>query len=1241
MYRWVPVACRTRSKEGRVIVSDLIMGRKRKRVDDDEVILLEENSGEGEGATGKIESGSGASSSSGAPALKRGRVSERGFECLGEHADYPIEIGDSDDDIEAEEGLIHCGNKRFEVNEEGRSEEGKGCFVFADKVGNFGDDDYGCVPENPVILSLDSDGDSEREEHGVAGSSSDDDGYVSLLFSTESENGDTSDEEFCVDDNRSEYSSSEDNDSKDDHEKGGYRKMAKERVRKVESDTVSSGVCRRKGERKDNEQVEEEVEQWIGADCASATSSKSEIYKEEARNAAQKHETKRVESVNADAKVFGDHWECSGCSKPSEAEALEDKKKRDRGCQSVSLHKETGDSTMVKKSKKNNKANADANANINANANNCVNLVDHEGKEHHHDKGPGVRSVSFLPKIQAKIGHLVKVVIEEDEKEKEHKDEFNSNNGELKVRVVNDEIGDKDELHEFLRMPSRTKDQCLKLFTECFWGKHDSVKDDSNELEEKDDDVDQGQIQPLASRETVPLNWNFQKKEPIEKSESEKELDMLWCEMDMLLLVDEIGSQVGNTGTNEARENEESPASHCKHDTIFNEEIGIYCRWCGWVATEIKYITPPFVSTMDSERSGRRVSSGGWDTSQFDGALFNDSCDDSEAVWSHNEGTVWDLIPDIKQTLYPHQQEGFEFVWTNLAGTTDLAMLKRVDPNSEGGCIISHAPGTGKTRLTMVFLQTYLQLFPKCLPVIIAPANILLTWEDELRKWNIGIPFHNLNNAELSGKEQAINEVDWSGNQRQNKDAIRMVKLCSWYKERSILLISYNLYEKLAGGMCELDEEKEKKNRKMKKERKRARTRKYIESAMGQVLRDYPGLLVLDEGHTPRNHQSCIWKVLSESRTHKRILLSGTPFQNNFMELYNILCLMKPSFPDSIPQELKKFCQSRLRQKRKASKDVSWESLSSGNLADEKINHLKLLMNPFVHVHKGSILQKNLPGLRDCVLVLKPDSFQQETLESIECSQNVLNFEHKLALVSVHPSLFLNCSLSKKEESVLDKDQLEKLRLKPSGGVKTKFLMELVRLCDAVNEKVLVFSQFIDTLCLIKDQLKSAFNWSVGTEVLFLNGSLDHKQKQSLIHSFNDENSQAKVLLASIKASSEGINLIGASRVVLLDVVWNPSVERQAICRAYRLGQKRVVYTYHLLAQGTAECTKYCKQAEKDRLSELVFSNRNAESDKIKSCVVKFEDRVLDLMVQHENLKDMFAECLVQPKDRDLETLGP
>ncbi|XP_057426486.1 SNF2 domain-containing protein CLASSY 3-like [Lotus japonicus] len=646
------------------------------------------------------------------------------------------------------------------------------------------------------------------------------------------------------------------------------------------------------------------------------------------------------------------------------------------------------------------------------------------------------------------------------------------------------------------------------------------------------------------------------------------------------------------------------------------------------------------VDEYPSKGSRNRVSSGVDTVLHSYDDRFNISEGDKDGVSPQNEGTVWDLIPDIKQSLYPHQQAGFKFIWTNLARTMNLHNLKTADPSSAGGCIISHAPGTGKTRLTIVFLQTYLEVFPKCRPVIIAPAIILRTWEDEFKKWNIGVPFHNLNTPELSGKEHidATNEVDCSGSPHKNKDAVRMAKLYSWFKEKSILGISYQLFEKLAGGNSK------KKNRNMRKEKKHASMKENPEpetSVLGKVLLEVPGLLVLDEGHTPRNQRSSIWNVLSRIQTQKRIILSGTPFQNNFVELYNTLCLVKPSFPDMIPPELKKFCQSRLMQERKASQDFTWEQVSPGNIttgnpSDVKIKQLKGLMDPFVHVHKGSILQENLPGLRDCVLILKPGSLEKEILESIECSQSTFNFERKLALASVHPWLFLCCTLTKKEKSVVDRYQLERLQLSPHEGAKTRFLVEFVRLCDSVGEKVLVFSQFIDPLKLIMDQLKSHLKWDEGKEVLYMSGELGQKKKQHLIHGFNSEDSQAKVLLASTNACSEGINLVGASRVVLLDVVWNPSVERQAISRAYRLGQKKFVYTYHLITQDTAEFAKYCKQAEKDRLSELVFSAQHAEDDKTKIGAVNLNDKVLDTMIEHEKLKDLFVKCVVQPKERDL-----
>lgn len=114
---------------------------------------------------------------------------------------------------------------------------------------------------------------------------------------------------------------------------------------------------------------------------------------------------------------------------------------------------------------------------------------------------------------------------------------------------------------------------------------------------------------------------------------------------------------------------------------------------------------------------------------------------------------------------------------------------------------------------------------------------------------------------------------------------------------------------------------------------------------------------------------------------------------------------------------------------------------------------LKATIAPFVHVHRGSILQESLPGLRDCVVLLSPPALQKRLIDGIEVSNNTFESEHKMALVSVHPSLVVHCgNLSDKDKSIIKPKQLKKLRLKPDEGVKTRFLRNFIPLCFARNE---------------------------------------------------------------------------------------------------------------------------------------------------------------------------------------------
>ncbi|KAI5656537.1 hypothetical protein M9H77_25330 [Catharanthus roseus] len=610
----------------------------------------------------------------------------------------------------------------------------------------------------------------------------------------------------------------------------------------------------------------------------------------------------------------------------------------------------------------------------------------------------------------------------------------------------------------------------------------DSIWDKSDALKEKLPPC----IEKSPGEKTLPLKFRFEDDEPAppEKDEEQIEADHLFTDLEKWWTEDNVGgTKLSKEDRNENAANETNPVESCElgnHFFILDEEIGVVCEYCGVVQQEMKYVLADLKipNWIRHER-------------------FDYHSDDHHRIID-DEGPVLNLIPEaFRRQMYPHQLDGFQFLWKNIGGATLIEDIKTPLPEGGSGCIISHAPGTGKTYLTIVFLLTFMKVHPMCHPMIIAPPTMLHSWADEIKRWKIDIPFHNLNDPDLSGEENVIAssiiQPVWSSmkDKRRERDYRRMVKLYSWTKDRSILGIGYNLFKQLA-------------------------------------------------------------------------------------------------------------------------------------------DDLKAIMDPFVHVHKGAILQESLPGLSDKLVILTPTDLQKKLLEMI--SDNVFEKVRLVSLISTQPSL-----VAEQEKFSDHKSILEELKISPEAGVKTKFVIELVRLCSAQGEKVLIFSEYIDPLNFLKKQLTSHFSWEEGMQVLYLDRKLDEKQHRVVIHSFNDHNSEAKVLLASTKAYFEGINLVGASRVVLLDVVWNPSVERQAINRAYRLGQKKFVHVYHLLMSGTMEVEKYQRQSKKDKISELVFSSpyeRKYEKSKISY------DNILEAMVNHRELHHIFEKVLHQPNESNFPLLS-
>ncbi|KAK8638565.1 hypothetical protein V6N13_136983 [Hibiscus sabdariffa] len=738
----------------------------------------------------------------------------------------------------------------------------------------------------------------------------------------------------------------------------------------------------------------------------------------------------------------------------------------------------------------------------------------------------------------------------------------------------------------------------------------------------------------------------------------EDELDSLWTEMQFCLASNEIGSTKPRQMETEDAANvskvKRDRATLCDqghHELVLDEEIGIICKFCSFLKLEIKYVSAPFMKRPCGQYEGQHsdiVDSSVFDDIQeLDPNINMPGCDSSANI----EGTVWEIIPNMKGKLHPHQREGFEFIWNNIAGGIYRDKSKN-SSSGGGGCIVSHAPGTGKTLLTIVFLQTYLKEYPNSYPVIVAPYSMLLTWRDEFIKWKVDIPFHNLNSDDFSDQEEtygiSLCEKLKNGIPHSDKHTRRLMKLLSWKSSGGILGISYSLFTKLAG-----------------KTTGGKRKCKDLDDQIRRILLELPGIFVFDEGHIPRNASTLLWKALAGIKTERRIILSGTPFQNNFKELFNTLWIVKPKFAEGIQYKEKK------RRGRKGDQEklkfTYWiGSIENDVDRNDKLREVRALIKPFVHVYKGTILQTALPGLKHSLVVLRPTDLQKKILacvgeilkhveEILERARqkknpvkrrrkketaNALDLDRYASLISIHPSLLkqlLNPLLDEKDINevvsfIVSMMELERIRLKPDEGVKTKFLMNLLKLSEALQEKVIVFSQHIGPLRLIMEQLQDQLKWKEGEEILFMHGQCDIRQRQCSINAFNDPKSKARVLLASTKACSEGINLVGGSRLVLLDVTWNPSVERQAISRAYRLGQRKVVYVYHLISTGPMEASKYHRQAGKDRLSELLFSSSD-KGDHHKQVSNIVEDKVLEEMFRHETVKSMFEKVINEPRD--------
>lgn len=425
--------------------------------------------------------------------------------------------------------------------------------------------------------------------------------------------------------------------------------------------------------------------------------------------------------------------------------------------------------------------------------------------------------------------------------------------------------------------------------------------------------------------------------------------------------------------------------------------------------------------------------------------------------------------------------------------------LQTLDDLGWGGCLADDM-GLGKTLQTISFLQFLKEKYPGSTQLVVCPTSLIFNWENELQKFCPSLTYH-----------------IYYGTQREFNEA--------HFKDYDVVITSY--------GMARNDVE-----------------------ILGNFLWQY---IILDESQAIKNPDARVTKALKQLRSVNRLIISGTPVQNNTSDLFAQFNFLNPGllgnrefFNREFAQPIDKFGSK------------------------EKTQDLRKIIYPFTLRRTKEQVAKDLPD---------------KTVTVLWCTMN----DEQRALYNYYRDGYKNKLLKKIDEEGIAKsgmDVLEALlRLRqicdhpalvtktddaPGSSVKIDELRREIQE-NAGDHKLLIFSQFTEMLRLIREGFEEA-----GISYCYLDGSTSLNQRKEQVTKFQEDES-VKAFLISLKAGGVGLNLTVADYVYIVDPWWNPAAEQQAIDRAHRIGQKRKVFAYKMICKDTVE-EKILKLQERKKM---------------------------------------------------------
>jgi len=505
---------------------------------------------------------------------------------------------------------------------------------------------------------------------------------------------------------------------------------------------------------------------------------------------------------------------------------------------------------------------------------------------------------------------------------------------------------------------------------------------------------------------------------------------------------------------------------------------------------------------------------------------------------------IVDVVVDplLSKNLREHQQAGVAFLYECVMG------MKNYDGE---GAILADEMGLGKTLQTIALLWTLLKQNPvyQDAPVIkkaliVCPVTLINNWRKEFRKWlgaeRIGVFVAENNKARLTDFTMG--------------------------KSYNVMIIGY---EKLR--MVQADLQK------------------------GAGI----DIVIADEGHRLKTAQNKSALAIKSLNTERRVILSGTPIQNDLTEFYTMVDFVNPNLLNKYTTFKREFETPILKSRQPG---VSAKDLEKGEARSAELAELTGL---FILRRTAEILAKYLPPKTEYVVFCRPTQTQAAVYRAIVgspvfnavlgSSSTTLELINMLRKVCNSPTLLLKKAT--KGEDDPKPELLEavppSLLKSPGASGKLQVLDSLLhRIRTTTEEKVVLVSNYTSTMDILGNLLNS-----LSYKYLRLDGSTPPAKRQDLVDTFNrSPPSKSFVFLLSAKAGGMGLNLIGASRLVLFDLDWNPAIDLQAMARVHRDGQKRPCFIYRLVTQGALEEKIFQRQVSKTGLADSIVDGKSGVS---------------------------------------------